>query len=101
MRVLFLLLTFMLALRSTSAQKRSAIVDLDMLFADPASYAQVNPGETSHHQAGLMVPSSDFGKLLTLADTLKRLQGLEKYYAHQGRSRCVNSRWLSTFQIMM
>ncbi|GAV03527.1 hypothetical protein RvY_13934 [Ramazzottius varieornatus] len=74
-----------------SAQKRSALVDLDMLFADPSSYANYNPGEGLYRREGAMLPPPDFQKLHSLAETLKRLHGLDKFYQHQGRSRSVHA----------
>ena len=58
-------------------QKRSAVADLEMLVAEPSAFG--NP--ELYHRTG------DYEKLVDLSDTLKRLQELQRFYSHQGRTR--------------
>jgi hypothetical protein len=60
-------------------QKRSAVADLEMLVSDPSTYAN---SETYGRSGGY-----DTDNFVGLADTLRRLQELQKFYSHQGRSR--------------
>ncbi|OQV16267.1 hypothetical protein BV898_09575 [Hypsibius exemplaris] len=57
-------------------QKRSAVQDLEMLVSEPIF---ANP--EIYRRTG------SFEKFVDLSDTLKRLQELQKYYHHQGRTR--------------
>lgn len=73
------LLTFLVLAMGTNVvlcQKRArpAVADLEMLINDPSFV------ERESSAAG-------YDNIVTLAETLKRLQELEKYYSHQARPR--------------
>ena len=66
-----------LAFEQVHGQKRArpAMAELEMLMgSDPATLNSESD-------------NNNYGQLVSLADTLKRLQVLDKYYAHQARPR--------------
>ena len=74
---------FLVVLGCTLAQKRArpAVADLEMLISDPA----YGNSEVS----GLSARGGGYDNLVNLAETLKKLQEMEKFYSHQARPRYV------------
>jgi hypothetical protein len=67
------------------SQKRARpmVAELEMLINDPSAY---NNPETSS-SSSFRHSGQSMDNLVTLAETLKRLQVLDRYYSHQARPR--------------